>query len=127
MNRTPGEKCAVVTCWKPVKARSWCDMHYHRAKRNGDPLRKLRARGVMDAPICSMGHPPAPSVPRIGPAQLAFARALSSGRTGRAELCETLNITPGTLYVLVSRFRARFEYESVVTVYRHGYRLGVIS
>ena len=30
--------CTVENCGKPVKARGWCALHYHRWHRHGDPL-----------------------------------------------------------------------------------------
>ena len=32
------QTCSIVDCGKPVKARGWCDAHYMRWQRHGDPL-----------------------------------------------------------------------------------------
>lgn len=37
--------CSIPDCGKPVKARGYCNAHYLRAKRHGDPLRGGTANG----------------------------------------------------------------------------------
>lgn len=38
--------CAVELCEKPVECRQWCQQHYDRWRRNGDPLIAYRDRRV---------------------------------------------------------------------------------
>ena len=36
--------CTIDSCDKPAKARGWCDMHYSRWKRHGDPEAQTQVR-----------------------------------------------------------------------------------
>lgn len=48
-------RCAVTGCARPVKARGWCDTHYTRWRRTGDPGPALiRARGTDRAYVCTV-------------------------------------------------------------------------
>lgn len=38
MNPPPVRTCTIEGCTKPLKSRGWCEMHYYRNRRNGDPL-----------------------------------------------------------------------------------------
>lgn len=35
--------CSIPDCSKPAVARGWCDLHYRRFKRNGEPTKTTRA------------------------------------------------------------------------------------
>lgn len=37
--------CKIDGCNKPVVARGWCETHYCRWKRHGDPLKRVKMRG----------------------------------------------------------------------------------
>jgi len=41
-----GTVCKIDGCAKPVVARGWCDAHYYRWKRNGDPLGGRLEKGL---------------------------------------------------------------------------------
>lgn len=42
--------CSVVNCDKRAVARGWCDNHWHRWKRNGDPLTPAKKGRPAEAP-----------------------------------------------------------------------------
>ena len=49
--------CTVSQCAKTVFSREWCQQHYTRWLRHGDPLAdKRRVRGVCALPECSRAH-----------------------------------------------------------------------
>lgn len=53
----PDVTCSVATCNRPTVARGWCDMHYRRWRRDGDPLREAKIRGrFRREPTCKQGH-----------------------------------------------------------------------
>lgn len=43
------EECSITDCHNPVYSRTWCNMHYQRWKRNGDPEIRVRYRGEPEA------------------------------------------------------------------------------
>jgi hypothetical protein len=43
LRRAPGALCAVEDCDAPAFKRDWCDAHYKRNWRNGDPSKTRRA------------------------------------------------------------------------------------
>lgn len=42
--------CSVPSCDDLAVSRGWCNLHYMRWRRYGDPMVKLRKRGRLDAP-----------------------------------------------------------------------------
>lgn len=40
------DRCSIEECDKPISSRTWCQMHYTRWKRHGDPLIRLNGNGV---------------------------------------------------------------------------------
>lgn len=49
--------CSVRGCRRPVKARGWCNRHYLRWWKHGDPTDNLRPpRGRCSAPRCTRPH-----------------------------------------------------------------------
>lgn len=44
MERTHGHNrlCMIEGCYRPARTRGWCEMHYERWRRHGDPLVNLR-------------------------------------------------------------------------------------
>lgn len=48
--------CSIEGCSNKVRARGWCDKHYRRWKRNGDPMVKRRVRGTCTVEDCPNEH-----------------------------------------------------------------------
>lgn len=46
--------CSIEGCESPALARGWCDMHYRRWRRTGDPLSTLRGSKVRSILVCSV-------------------------------------------------------------------------
>ena len=48
--------CRIEDCQDPAVARQFCNTHYHRWKRHGDPLKTLKkpARDLSHKPPCSI-------------------------------------------------------------------------
>ena len=89
-----------------------CMMHYQRFIRNGDPLRKKRARGVMDAPVI---YP-------LGPLQTKILETLVAN-PGRTFSAETLHTTKKSVQQAVARIRQNHGQGAIDTVLGKGYRL----
>ncbi len=73
--------CKIETCNRPNVAQQLCGMHYVRLRRNGDPLIKLRARGVMDAEITRPVRPHTGGPRKGKPAPGKIARQLKLAAT----------------------------------------------
>ena len=51
------EQCSIDECEKPSRARSWCDMHYQRWQKHGDPLATLTYYGDPEAAFLARTEP----------------------------------------------------------------------
>lgn len=125
-------RCDVNGCERDEKlVRGMCRLHYARWRRQGNPLVKRRARGVMDAPVVTyrqLRQEVQPPMVRgrwkMRPAEVAvLVRLAERGTLRYEELCEYAGLTPLSLSVTVSRIRARFGYDVIETVRDYGYRL----
>lgn len=64
--------CSIEGCNKPHLARGWCEAHYNRWRRNGDPLLDVRSQLVIPAEVrfwakVNKGGPIPPHRPDLGP------------------------------------------------------------
>lgn len=109
-------KCAVETCPRKVASRGWCHMHYGRWRRNGDPLIKRRARGVMDAPVTPLRErkPIVPGVRRLTDNQRDLLVAMRSPVPIR-DLAEKFGTSRAMIENRVCRIRSKFGYEVIIT------------
>lgn len=123
--------CEIETCERRRWARSLCQMHAARLRRNGDPLLKRRARGVMDAPVLTyvqerrLGRPKHYGPDRaLAPRHARVVQALASGELRRYE--DLVPFTGGSqrsLMHVVSKLRRRFGFDIIETHHGVGYKL----
>lgn len=129
--------CKIETCKKPSVAHQLCHMHYARLRRNGDPLIKLRARGVMDGEIHKRPRPhfggPRRGQPSPGKIsrqiKLAAALVAADGEVVTYEsLMRAINAKSQTVLQSVTctlRNRLKdWEWTVIVTVRGQGYQAG---
>lgn len=119
--------CEVESCGRIVMARRLCPMHYARLRRNGGPLVKRRARGVMDAPIAG-GRPPRPKRTGLvlGHTQVRILRELAKGEIVSYErLTQAIGgQSQNALQQVVSSLRLRFGWDVIETHIGKGYSAG---
>ena len=119
--------CSIEGCERSLSARKWCHMHYARARRNGGPLVKKRARGVMDAPVVG-GRTTRPK--RVGLAlgrtQVRVLRELATGEVVSYERLETAigGQSQNAVQQVVSSLRMRFGWDVIETHTGKGYSAG---
>lgn len=73
--------CDVLECENPVRARGWCNAHYHRWKKYGDPLK------LWENPGCGVDRCDRPHSCR-GYCAPHYARWRRTGSTGPATIAE---------------------------------------
>ncbi len=126
-----GMTCEIETCERRRKGGRLCEMHGARLRRNGDPMLKRRASGVMDAPVLTyvqerrLGRPRYYGPDRaLAPRHARVVLALASGELRRYE--DLLPLTGGSqrsLMQVVSKLRARFGFDIIETHHGVGYKL----
>ena len=114
--------CCIEGCGRRKQsAAGYCDMHWKRNKRNGGPLVKLRARGVMDVAVTGR---------RVKPLKELPPRPLLSDKE-RAMLVRLVlvDILPmGEVEAMkgrmtIDRLRRKLGRDSILTIFRQGYQL----
>lgn len=74
--------CSVAGCAAPVRARGWCNTHYRRWQRHGDPCAHIPIRsGINAGEIAGVDAQRVLSLYRHGVSARAIARHLGIGRT----------------------------------------------
>jgi len=133
MPDTDVHKCSIPQCARKCVARNLCGMHYARLRRNGDPMRKLRARGILDVEPYREPRPYTPQKPSVNKIwrQLLVAEALwlAGGEVvDREYLMQTACCSnQRLLWSLVNILRLRLkDYQStiIITERNQGYRAG---
>lgn len=123
MKRKTGEKCTVESCWRPITSRQLCQMHWKRWKRNGDPLIKRRARGVMDAPVVPyVPRRPKREGPFLGPQQTRLLCLIWREPVELTVIANELGVQPACVMQKVSNIRRRFGYDAIRTSLPKGKR-----
>lgn len=102
--------CAVAACPKTSRTSiGYCEMHYHRYKRNGDPMLKTRARGIDDGARLKAQAPP-----ELSPAQICILVELADGQARSVGLLSDLTAySMATVQQSVYKLRRKYGAESI--------------
>jgi hypothetical protein len=105
-------------------------MHYARWHRTGNPLLKLRARGVLDAPIVRRPklQPPqtrSRKVCGLTSGQFAVLKAMAMGYCEVEDIARKAGVTRASVVRHVSSIRLRYGWDVVETVFPKGQRQGL--
>lgn len=134
-------ECRIEGCQRErsVKASGLCQMHHLRLMRNGDPLIKRRARGVMDAPVVLLRTTKQDKSKQqerrrlryqLEPRLIRLALALMRARgevVERETLCAVTRIPPRSLATAIHELRYTLTYDgydgydAIVTHKQQGY------
>lgn len=124
-------KCSIETCGRPQRrgGRGWCSMHYARWCRVGDPLLKLRARGVMDAPVMRRPKVVLPNtrsrkVCGLTRGQFSVLLAMAKGHCDLDAIAAAAGVTSQSVVRHVSSIRLRYGFDAVETMPPRRYVLG---
>lgn len=118
--------CSIDGCGRQTRAYGWCGMHYARNARNGGPMVKLRASGVLDAPV------PQRKEQRkglgLGHTQVRVMRELAAGEIVTYERLEAAigGQSQNALQQVVSSLRLKFGWDVIETHTGRGYSAGPI-
>lgn len=118
-------KCSLEICDRPHQAKGYCSMHYRRNMRNGAPLVKRRARGVMDAPVVRTRPLPPKPIPRelcLGPKQTKLLCLIWRAPVEVSTLAQELGVEPIVVMHKVHAIRRRFGYDAIQTTMPKGKR-----
>lgn len=81
--------CSISDCKRPVRARGWCDTHWHRWRRNGDP-ETIRVRTRSQCSVKDCGQ----DVKRQGLCNLHIQRMVRLGTTELPVRLKTVRVKP---------------------------------
>src|SRR5690606_22364450 len=121
--------CKIEHCDRPIRSRGWCGMHYARWVRTGNPMLKLRARGVLDAPVLRRAKVQVPEtrsrkICGLTKGQFAVMVAIAKGNREIEDIARDAGLTPLSVTRHVSSIRLRCGYEAVKTVIPPGEQRG---
>ena len=107
--------CAVPSCARTSRSSiGYCELHYHRYKRTGDPMLKTRHRGIDDGALVNP-----PVTPELSPAQIAILVELADGQARSVGLlCDLTAYSEATIYQSVKRLRRKYGADAIEIVQR---------
>jgi hypothetical protein len=76
--------CAIADCESPAYRRSWCNAHYLRWRRHGDPLAGGASHRAAPSPICSAENCDRPHL-ALGWCQMHYRRQYATGGVNRSD------------------------------------------
>ena len=107
--------CAAPSCPKNSRTSvGYCEVHYHRFKRNGDPMLKTRRSGLDDGAVIKP-----PPTPELSPAQIAVLMELADGRARSVGLLSDITAySMATVRESVYRLRRKYGADSIEIIHQ---------